>query len=131
MGKRKNQILRNQEGFTLVEIIAVLVILGILAAVAVPKYFSMVTQAESKAIEAAAGNAVAEVHRVIAENILLGKTDAEIKAAVEALQNKDLGDFTMTTVSVNDDDTITVSVTGDDDTSVDDLTGSKIIPKAY
>jgi prepilin-type N-terminal cleavage/methylation domain-containing protein len=38
--------LDNQDGFTLVEIIAVLVILGILAAVAIPKYFDL--QAEAK-----------------------------------------------------------------------------------
>ncbi|GAB6094419.1 prepilin-type N-terminal cleavage/methylation domain-containing protein [Desulfatiferula olefinivorans] len=42
-----------QEGFTLVEIIAVLILLGILAAVAVPKYFDLTTEAENKALDAA------------------------------------------------------------------------------
>jgi MSHA pilin protein MshA len=42
---------RRQDGFTLIEIIAVLVILGILAIVAVPKYFDLQNQARETAAQ--------------------------------------------------------------------------------
>ena len=42
---RKNVVLQNEGGFTLIELIIILVILGLLAAVAIPRYVDLRTQA--------------------------------------------------------------------------------------
>jgi len=46
----------NNQGFTLIELIMVIVILGILSAVAVPKFFSLTDQAHTKNKAAVIGN---------------------------------------------------------------------------
>jgi len=63
---------KNEKGFTLVEVIAVLVILGILAAVAVPKFFDMQDTARTKAIEGALGELNGQVALSFAQNALTG-----------------------------------------------------------
>ena len=47
---------RQQSGFTLIELIAVLVILGILAATAVPQFINLSDEAQLAAIESIAGS---------------------------------------------------------------------------
>jgi prepilin-type N-terminal cleavage/methylation domain-containing protein len=72
---KKSLLRRNQKGFTLIEIIAVLVILGILAAVAIPKYIDMRTDS----IRNAAAGAVSELNA--RERLALAKSKLQDASA--------------------------------------------------
>ena len=75
--KRKISRIKNEKGFTLVEVIAVLVILGILAAVAVPKFFDMQATARNKALQGAVGELNGQVALAFAQRALKGYTDGD------------------------------------------------------
>ena len=84
---------RNEKGFTLIEIIAVLVILGILAAVAIPKYLSMMDQSRQAAAQTAIAELKARASNYYASQTLSAAaaptTNAGVLASVTA--NLDLG----------------------------------------
>ena len=67
-------------GFALVEIVAVLVLLGILAAVAVPKFFDLSSDAEKKAAEAALMEAQVRINAGYSKAVYAGSTcEAAVK----------------------------------------------------
>ncbi len=58
----------NTKGFTLIELIMIIVILGILAAVAVPKYFDLTTDAKTAAEKGVVGGVRAGIQTYFAQN---------------------------------------------------------------
>ncbi|MGV8079174.1 MAG: type II secretion system protein [Syntrophales bacterium] len=77
---------RNQKGFTLIEIIAVLVILGILAAVAIPKFFDMQDEAKLKNAQAAVASAQSAISMAYA-NYLLNSSAPNASSPLSACQS--------------------------------------------
>jgi prepilin-type N-terminal cleavage/methylation domain-containing protein len=65
-----NKKIKNQKGFTLIEIIAVIIIMGILAAVAVPKFFSMQEDAKRAALNGGLSEAASRFNHAYARYIL-------------------------------------------------------------
>ena len=93
-----NTTCRSQRGFTLLEIVAVLIILGILVAVAIPRYFNV----PQDAAEAALKTAVNELNA--RENLAWGKWKADKVSYTAGDIKSGLTGFT-----VNEDNTLITS----------------------
>jgi MSHA pilin protein MshA len=124
MTREKKKLLKNEKGFTLIEIIAVIIIMGILAAVAVPKFFSMQEDAKRAAVNGALAEAAARFNHAFARYILTNKsaptavtgvldTDDYLGTGASGAGGADIGDFNVQWLENGTDELVITVISAD------------------
>jgi len=91
--RRHSKRSRNQGGFTLVELIAVIVILGVIGAVAAPKFVGLKTEAENKAAMQAVAEGKNRLMNQYAIKLMTSEAEANDLAGLVAAVSTDAGDY--------------------------------------
>lgn len=112
--------------FTLVEIVAVLIVLAVLTAVAVPKYYDLTASARTKAVDGAIAQGLSLCTLSYAKATLDAGQEPTLDQVMTALGTPIIeGDFTLTFVKNGGNDGITVSASGKAGTPVEGGTGNR------
>ena len=112
--------LNHQRGFTLIEMIAVLVILGILAAIAVPKYFNLQEEAKKRTAYAALGEGRSRINQFGMQKLLNTSSFPGGAEYTGSAVGTDAGDFTIAYSYTSP--VFTITATGKASTSVANAT---------
>ena len=113
-------MIKQIEGFTLVELVIVVIILGILAAISVPKFIDLASDAKSAATTSIAAsltsaNAINYISRKV--SISNGVPVSNCTSIANALQNGLSSGYTITSLAVSTDVTSSCTLTGPSSTT--------------